>query len=323
MFELLEPIAVASSFLWVGVPPSNPAAITVTLTSSPSESSMTVPKMMLASGCAASWTSDADSLISNSPRSEPPAMASSTPCAPSIEASSSGELIAFCAACTALPSPRAEPMPISALPAPDITPFTSAKSRLIRPGVVVRSVMPWTPESSTSSAERKASISETPMSPSCSRRSLGMTISVAHSLRSSVMPSSACFARRLPSKANGRVTTPMVSAPSLRAMDATTGAPPVPGAPPSPAGILGGVVPDLRVGACAEATGQFAADVELDVGIGHQQCLRVGVHRDELDALQADLDHAVDSVDPAAANADDFDHRQVVVRGRHRTAFLI
>ncbi len=62
-----------------------------------------------------------------------------------------------------------------------------------------------------------------------------MTISVSHSLRSAVMPSSAWPPRRLPSKENGRVTTPMVSAPSLRAMDATTGAPPVPVPPPSPA----------------------------------------------------------------------------------------
>src|ERR671911_5057 len=131
-----DPNAVGSSFLCVGVPASNPAAITVTRTSSPSESSITVPKMMLASGWAASWTSDAASLISNRPRSEPPAMHSSTPRAPSIDASSSGELTALLAACTARPSPRADPMPISALPAPDITDFTSAKSRLISPGMV-------------------------------------------------------------------------------------------------------------------------------------------------------------------------------------------
>ncbi len=137
-----EDNAVGSSFLCVGPPLSNPAAITVTRTSSPRESSMTVPKMMFASGCAASWTSDADSLISKRPRSEPPAIESSTPCAPSIEASSSGELIAFCAAWTARPSPLAEPMPINAEPAPDMTDLTSAKSRLIRPGVVIRSVMP-------------------------------------------------------------------------------------------------------------------------------------------------------------------------------------
>src|ERR1700733_7084576 len=61
---------------------SKPAAITVTRTSSPSESSMTVPKMMLASWWAASCTSDAASLISNNPRSLPPAIDISTPCAP-------------------------------------------------------------------------------------------------------------------------------------------------------------------------------------------------------------------------------------------------
>ena len=39
---------------FVGSPPSKPAAMTVTRTSSPSVSSITVPKMMLASGCTAS-----------------------------------------------------------------------------------------------------------------------------------------------------------------------------------------------------------------------------------------------------------------------------
>jgi hypothetical protein len=42
--------------------------------------------------------------------------------------------IAISAASTARLSPRDEPMPISAEPAPDMTDFTSAKSRLIRPG---------------------------------------------------------------------------------------------------------------------------------------------------------------------------------------------
>ncbi len=79
-------------------------------------------------------------------------MESSTPYAPSMEASSSGEAIASSAALTARSSPCAWPMPMSAEPAPCITDFTSAKSRLIRPGVVIRSVMPWTPERSTWSA---------------------------------------------------------------------------------------------------------------------------------------------------------------------------
>ena len=62
-----------------------------------------------------------------------------------------------------------------------------------------------------------------------------MTISVSTSARSRSIPVSAWTARRLPSKPNGRVTTPMVSAPSERATLATTGAPPVPVPPPSPA----------------------------------------------------------------------------------------
>ena len=170
---------------------SKPAAITVTRTSSPRESSITVPKMMFASGWAASCTSEAASLISKSPRSLPPAIDISTPWAPSIEASSSGELMAISAALSARPSPRDEPMPISAVPAPLMIPLTSAKSTLIRPGVVIRSVMPWTPLSRTSSALRKASISETPASPICSRRSLGITMSVSQLSRRAAIPVSA------------------------------------------------------------------------------------------------------------------------------------
>ncbi len=116
-----------------------------------------------------------------------------------------------------------------------MTDFTSAKSRLIRPGVVIRSVMPWTPESSTWSADLNASRTLTPRSLMDSSRSFGITMSVSTWSRSSAIPDSALVARRRPSKVNGRVTTPMVSAPRARAMRATTGAPPVPVPPPSPA----------------------------------------------------------------------------------------
>ena len=78
---------------------------------------MTAPKMMLASACAACDTSAAASLISNSPRSEPPEIDSSTPCAPSMDASSNGLDTAISAATTARSSPLARPMPISAEPA--------------------------------------------------------------------------------------------------------------------------------------------------------------------------------------------------------------
>ena len=87
-------------------------------------------------------------------------------------------------------------------------------------------------------------------------------------------------------------------------------------------GVLGGLAPDLGVGARAEAAGGVASDVELDVGIAHQQRLRVGVDGDELDALEALLDHPVDGIDAAAADADHLDDGEVVMRGGHRIAFL-
>ena len=81
--------------------------------------------------------------------------------------------------------------------------------------------------------------------------------------------------------------------------------------------VLGGATADLGVGTRAEAAGEVAADVELDVGVAHQQRLGVGVDRDELDAAQAEFDHAVDGVDAAAADADDLDDGEVVLVCRH------
>ena len=85
--------------------------------------------------------------------------------------------------------------------------------------------------------------------------------------------------------------------------------------------VVGGALADVRVGAGAQAPGQLPPHVELDVGVAHQQRLRVGVDRDELDALEADLDHPVDGVHAAAADPDDLDDREVVVRRCHRSAF--
>ncbi len=81
--------------------------------------------------------------------------------------------------------------------------------------------------------------------------------------------------------------------------------------------VLGRLAADVRVGAGAESAGELAADVELDVGVAHQQRLRVGVDGDELDALEADLDHPVDGVDATAADTDDLDDCEVVLRCCH------
>ena len=165
--------------------------MTVTRTSSPSASSITVPKMMLASWCATPCTTSAASFTSISPRLEEPEMLSSMPWDRSIEDSSSGLEIAPRAAATARPSPVADPTPISALPASVSTVRTSAKSTLISPGVVMRLVMPPTPCISTSSAMRKALSMEVFSSAMAMSRSLGMTIRVSTFSLSRWIPSSA------------------------------------------------------------------------------------------------------------------------------------
>ena len=95
--------------------------------------------------------------------------------------------------------------------------------------------MPWTPWRSTSSAMRNASSIVVFSSSTSSSLSFGITITVSQFSRSASMPSSAWARRFVPSKWNGVVTMPTVSAPSSLAMRATTGAPPDPVPPPSPA----------------------------------------------------------------------------------------
>ena len=71
----------------------------------------------------------------------------SKPRAPFIEESSiKGLEIAASAAVSARFSPDASPVPIMALPISRMTARTSAKSRLIRPSLTIRSVMQATPE---------------------------------------------------------------------------------------------------------------------------------------------------------------------------------
>ena len=128
------------------------------------------------------------------------------------------------------------------------------------------------------------------------------------------------------------MTTPTVSAPiSCLAISATTGAAPVPVPPPSPAvtktmsAPLSASLTSSRLSEAApcpisgfapgaEPARELAADLKLDVGVAHLERLRVGVDRDELDALQACIDHAVDGVRAAAADAYDLDDREVATR---------
>ena len=95
------------------------------------------------------------------------------------------------------------------------------------------SEIPCTPWRRISSATRNDS--KKPAScATASSFSLGMTIVVSTESISSATPRSACCMRRLPSNANGLVTTATVSAPISLASDAMIGAAPVPVPPPRP-----------------------------------------------------------------------------------------
>ena len=95
--------------------------------------------------------------------------------------------------------------------------------------------MPCTPWRRTSSATWKASTIEVCWSSTSSSRSFGTTISVSTSAASASMPLVGLLAPAVPSKLNGLVTMPTVSAPTSRARRAMTGAAPVPVPPPAPA----------------------------------------------------------------------------------------
>ena len=88
---------------------------------------------------------------------------------------------------------------------------------------------------STSSAISKAFCMVILVSLASFSRSLGMMTRESTLLRSSAIPPSACFMRRLPSNRKGFVTTPTVRISCSLAMSATIGAAPVPVPPPMPA----------------------------------------------------------------------------------------
>ncbi len=159
------------------------------------------------------------------------------PRAPSIVISNKLLEIACSAATRARSSPAALPTAISAAPPSDMIVRTSAKSRLIRPGTVINSLIPWIPCLNTSSASLKASCRLARLSAIWSNRSFGITIRVSTCSFSFVIPSSAVLRRLAPSNVNGRVTTPIVKAPTSLAIWAMIGPPPVPVPPPIPAAM--------------------------------------------------------------------------------------
>ena len=154
--------------------------------------------------------------------------------APLMVVSRSGEDTACCTASIALSSPLASPIPMWAIPLSVMTVCTSAKSRLISAGRLIRSVIPCTACWRTSSALRSASGIVVLLSTISSNLSFGMTIKVSTAFFRFSIPASALFIRVFASKRKGLVTTPTVRIPISFAAPAITGAAPVPVPPPIP-----------------------------------------------------------------------------------------
>ena len=75
---------------------------------------------------------------------------------------------------------------------------------------------------------------------------------------------------------------------------------------------------NFGVSASTETAGELTSHVKLDVGLTEQECLRISVDGDELNALETEFDHAIDRVNTATADTDDFDDRKVVLSVHNR-----
>ena len=268
-----------------------------------------------------------------------PAIESRTPLAPSIDDSSSGDEMAALAASTARVSPVPWPMPISAEPAPVMTDFTSAKSRLMRPGVVISDVMPSTPWNRTWSAMRNASTIgvlaigdlKQPVVRNDDQRVDGLLQlgDAEVCLRGAL---AALEPERPGDDADRERPEPLGdlgddrSAAGPRTATFAGGDEDHVGALEDLLDLVGVLMrrrpPDLGIGAGAEPSSRLASDVELHFRVRHQERLGIGVDGDELDAPEACLDHPVHRVHTAPADADDLDHGEVVLGSIHHRSVL-
>ena len=166
-------------------------------------------------------------------------------------------------------------------------------------------------------------------------RSFGTVIRVSTWAFSSSAARSATSLRLLPSKLNGLVTTPIVSAPCCFASWATTGAPPDPVPPPSPA-VMNTMSESASAWAIFSESSSAArwpteesppaprplrdlvADPDLVRRVRLEQRLGIGVAGDELDAHHLGADHPVDGVCPASPDSDDPDKCEVLGIGTQR-----
>ena len=78
-------------------------------------------------------------------------------------------------------------------------------------------------------------------------------------------------------------------------------------------GFLCCLTANLGVGTRTQTTGNFFADMDSLIGIGKKKGLTVSINGDEFNAFDAGFNHAVYGIRAAAANADNFDNRKIIV----------
>ena len=148
-------------------------------------------------------------------------------------------------------------------PASFMTRVTSARSRLMSPGIATRSEMPATPNFNTWSAMLNASSKLVLSSTTSKSLSLETMMSESTDFWSSRIPRSALAALLAPSNVKGLVTTATVRMPRSLAIWATTGAAPVPVPPPMPA-----VMKSMSVLAIASAISSLDSSAAFSPTLG-------------------------------------------------------
>ena len=290
---------------------------------------MTAPKMTFAFESAADVTTSAASLTSNSPSSEPPVMLSRMPVAPSTDCSSSGDETAVRAASAARFSPRgaADAHQRRAGVAHDRPHVGEVEVDDAGHGDQVGDALDALAEDVVGDPERLGH--RRPLLDHLQQavvldhdQRVDAVAQVLDALLGLLRALAALERERLRDDADGqRLELAAELGDDRRA--ARAGAAALAGGDEDHVGalerllqlvaaLLRGREPDCRVGAGAEAAGRLRADVDLHVGVRHEERLRIRVHGDELDAAETGVDHAIDGVRAAAADADDLDRCDVV-----------
>ena len=304
-----------------------PVATTETRIMPSSVGSCVAPRMMLASGSTSSRMRVAASSSSYSIMSGPPVIEISRPRAPFIEtSSSSGLAIAASAARMARRSPEASPVPIIALPISRITARTSAKSRLISPGLTIRSVI-----RGDARIEHLVGHGEG-VGEGClvvgdpeqvlvrdDDERVDALLQFGDAGLGDAHAAQALEMERLGDDAD-RQDADLAGDPGDDGRGAGAGSAAHAGGDEHHVDALEMVAnlvddllrrgaPDLGLRAGAEALGDLHAHLDDALGLGQGQRLRVGVGDDEVDALQAGLDHVVDGIAARAAHTEHGDAR--------------